>query len=286
VFDKRLLIVSGKGGVGKSAVAGAIAIEAARRGLQVLAMGLTDPVGIAGHLAAPHARYEPLQVRPGISLVVIDRARALDEYLKLQLRVPKMAPTGQLTRALNLLVDTAPGVREIISIGKPVYEVWKDRWDLVVVDAPALGQLRSYLRAPETIAGLVPAGAVREQAASIGRTIADPAVAGLVLVTTPAELPVVETLESLHDLEVDAPIEVTRIIANRVLDPLDVERDRLAQVPDGPARSAALLHLDMVEDQHRWLARLPAGIRLPFLFGTLTPEEVAARLSEELGAER
>jgi len=282
MFDHRLVFVSGKGGVGKSAVAAAVAIAAAHRGANVLAMGITDAVGIAAHLGAHDVAYEPAPVRPGISVGVMDRAAALDEYLKLQLRVPTMAPTAQLTRALDLLVDTAPGVREIISIGKPIYEVWKDRWDLVVVDAPPLGQIQSYLQAPQTIAGLVPTGAVRDQAAAIGITLADRATTGLVLVTIPSELAVNETKQGLDDLRSTGTIHVTTTVVNRVLPPLDVDPEALDAVPDGPPKEAAAFHLALYEDQRRWIAELGETIEFPYLFGMLTPEEVAARLALEL----
>ena len=81
----------------------------------------------------------PTEVRPGLFAISMDRSQALDEYLKLQLHVPQGAPTKQLASALAVLADTAPGVREIISIGKPVYEQWRNTWDAVIVDAPSLG---------------------------------------------------------------------------------------------------------------------------------------------------
>ncbi len=282
MFSHRLVLVSGKGGVGRSAVAAALALAASRAGRRTLALALSDGLGLAAHLRSGPPSYDPEPVRPGLWLAGVSRSRALDEYLKLQLRVPQAAPTRHLTSALDLLVDTAPGVREIVSIGKPVYEVWRDTWDLVVVDAPPLGQLESYLRAPETIAGLVPSGTVRAQAGRIGATLADPAVAALVLVVTPAELPVTETLETVASLAEDPPIAVAAVVANRVLEPLEVPAEALAAVPAGPHRDAALLHLGLAAGQERWLARLPPGPRLPFLFGLLTPGEVAAQLAVDL----
>ena len=68
-----------------------------------------------------------------------------------------------LSKAMQVLVDTAPGIREIISMGKPIFDSWQDDHDLVIVDAPPLGQLMSYLRAPEVVAKLVPTGGVKER---------------------------------------------------------------------------------------------------------------------------
>ncbi len=269
----RLVLVSGKGGTGKSAVAAALGIASARRGDRVLVSSLLEAVGLAQHLGVPALDYEPTTVRPGLWASAVDRPGALDEYLKVQLRVPKLAPTGHLLRALDLLVETAPGVREIVTIGKPVYEVWKETWDLVVADAPPLGQLESYLRAPETLAGLVPEGAVREQAAAIGRTLADPQRTSLVLVAVPTELAVVETLEAAEGLERTLRLRPTALVANRVLPHLEVEPEAIEGLRNSPALEA---------EQREWLTRLDADVALEYLFGLHTPPEVAERLADGL----
>jgi anion-transporting ArsA/GET3 family ATPase len=190
-------------------------------------------------------------------------------------------PTGQLTHALNILADTAPGVREIITIGKPLYEVWQDEWDLVVADAPSLGQLQSYLNAPDTITGLVPTGAVQEQAAVMRTTLADPLISGLALVSTAEELPVNETNEAIAEIDAGRRVPIVSVIANRILDGLDADRDTLEALDPSPARDAALLNGGLTASQAIWLDRLPPGPKLPFLFGLHAPVEVAARLSEE-----
>ncbi len=216
---------------------------------------------------------------PGVFTFAVDRARSLDEYLKIQLHVPRSAPTRQLSRAANVLVDTAPGIREIISMGKPIFEMWKATYDLVLVDAPPLGQLLSYLRAPATIAGLVPSGAIRQQAEEMRRALGDAATAGLLMVTTLEELPVLETLEALAALDAEHLIDVVGVAANRVLAPLDLGADP-AGLPEGPHRDAALLHEHLRAEQEQWASRLGPHDTLPFLFGLLTPGEVAARLAD------
>jgi anion-transporting ArsA/GET3 family ATPase len=281
MLDRRLLLVSGKGGVGKSAVTAALSIVAARQGRRVLALAMTDAIGLAAHLGVDDLTYEPTPIQPGLYGSAVNRSRALDEYLKLQLRMPRAMPTGQVSRALNLLVDTAPGVREIISMGKPIYEVWKDEWDVVITDAPSLGQLQSYLNAPATITDLVPAGAVQEQAASLHDTLSDPGTSGLVMITTPEELPVAETAEAIADLDADPRIAITCVAANRVLAPLEASPGAVAELSSSPWRDAALLHAGLRDSQEKWLGRLPAEPRLPFLFGLHTPAEVAAQLADE-----
>jgi anion-transporting ArsA/GET3 family ATPase len=151
----------------------------------------------------------------------------------------------------------------------------------VITDAPPLGQLFSYLRAPATVAGLVPTGVVQNQAIQMRATLADPTISGLVLVTLPEELPVIETAEALEQLAEEPVIDLAAVVANRVLDPLEIDPDELAAVSAGPHRSAAALHRTLAADQHEWLRILPETHRLPFRFGLETPGEVAAKLAEE-----
>lgn len=281
MLERKLLLVSGKGGVGKSAVTAALAIVAARHGKRVLAIAMTEPLGLAAHLGVETLSYEPLVIRPGLYGAVVDRAHALDEYLSLQLRAARAFPTGYLSKALNVLVDTAPGVREIITMGKPIFEVWEERWDLVIADAPSIGQLQSYLAAPRTITGLVPTGAVQEQAARLEATLADPTRSGLVLVTTAEELPIIETREAMAEIDEHRQVVIVDVLANRIFTPLDTPRRTIEALEAGDARDAALLHSDLTHQQSEWLDSLPDDPHLPYLFDVRTPAEIAERLADE-----
>ncbi len=280
MLDRKMTFVSGKGGVGKSAVTASLALLAARRGLRVLVVGMIEGIGAASHLATEQLDYAPRRVRSGIDGLAVNRSDALDEYLRLQLHVPRAAPTKVLSRALSVLAETAPGIREIVTIGKPVFEMWQGRYDLVLVDAPPLGQLFSYLRAPSTIADLVPAGPIRAQAERMSDALADPESTSLVLVVTPDELPVLETQAALDRLDNEPVIDLAGVVANRILPELDLTPDQIASLPEGPHRSAAEHHHSVHEQQELWLAELPEGARLPYLFGIHTPGEVAAQLAD------
>jgi anion-transporting ArsA/GET3 family ATPase len=198
-----------------------------------------------------------------------------------QLRVPGAAPTKQLSRALPALVDTAPGVREIISMGKPLFEVWQETWDTVIVDAPPIGQLGSYLRAPQTIAGLVPAGPIRDQASRMQHTLRDQA--GLVVVATPEELPVIEAAQAVGSIVAEDLVEVAAVVANRVVPELDVDDAVLAAITGTVTGGAARHHVATYRRQQRWLTDLEATVELPYLFGLLTPGEVSAQLADVMG---
>lgn len=280
MFDRSLLLVSGKGGVGKSAVTAALSILAARRGLAVLALSMTDDPGLALHLGVDRLAYSAQEVRPGIHGLTVDRSQALDEYIRLQLHAPRIAPLGPVARGLNALADTVPGIRDIITIGKALFESGKPAWDIVIADAPPLGQISSYLRAPVTIAGLVPMGRIRDQALVYEQQLADPTHTGMVLVATPEELPVVETMEAFD--EIAHLLFVASAITNRVLEPLGVSAETLASTPPGPHRDAGLLHRGLHASQRRWIGDLPEGPAVPYLFGVLTPGEVAVRIADSL----
>jgi|GEM_PF-480946 len=278
-----LIFVSGKGGTGKSAVAAALAIARARAGQSVLAVDMDRSRGLGAHLRSPDLAYAPREVQPGLFALSMDRANAFDEYLKLQLRVPQGAPTKQLAGALAVLADTSPGVREIITIGKPIYETWRGTWDVVIVDAQSLGQFQSYLLAPTTISNLVPTGNVKQQAERMETTLLDPEVTSVVLVANPAELAVRETIEA-RDVFLNEHLSTQpTLVMNRMLKVSGITKAQLGELNGGSIHDAAALQVSLEAEQERWAAELPYDIALPFLLGILTPGEVAGQLADELG---
>jgi anion-transporting ArsA/GET3 family ATPase len=279
VLEKRLLVVTGKGGVGKSAISAGLALLAQRRGQRVLAMEMGSGDGLATHFGTGPLDFQPREVRPGLHAMRMVRSDALLEYLSLQLSIPGMARFGPVARAFDALATTAPGIREIITIGKAIWEVKEDRWDIVIADAPPTGQIGSFLRAPVTISELVPGGRVRAQADMMRDLLADPETTELVLVTLPEELPVTETEETIQWLDVEKVVSARTLVGNRVLDEL-TDTD----TPKGPVGEAAQLHRSLWAEQQEWLERLPPDHTLPYLFGVFTPGEIAARMCDEFEA--
>lgn len=277
VLSKRLLVVTGKGGVGKSAVAAGLSLLAQRAGLRVLAVEMGSPGGLSAHFGTDPLAFEPRQVRPGLHAMRIVRSQALLEYLSLQLRLPGMGRFGAVARAFDALATAAPAIREIITIGKVLWEVREDRWDVVVADAPPTGQIGSYVRAPTSITELVPSGRVRRQAAWMHETLADPATTGMVVVTVPEELPTTETSETLAWLRSEKVVPEPRIVANRVLNEL-----RDPSTPEGPIGEMATLHRSLWSQQQTWLEQLPVDLKVPYMFGLFTPSEVAAHMADSL----
>lgn len=272
--DRRLILVSGKGGVGKSAITAGLALQADRHGRRVLAIDVVAAGGLAAHLGVGRLEFKPRQVRPGLWALSVDRAKALSEYLQVQVGIPGFATITPIARAFDALASAAPGVREVITLGKVLWEVRHGQYDLVVADCPPTGQLSGFLRAPQTIAELVPAGRVRQQADWMIDLLVSPATE-LILATLPEELPTVETIETIEHLQKERLIGQMSVVANRVLPRLETEA-----TGTGVAGQAAALHRSLYRNQREWLKRLPPRLTLPYLFGLMTPGEVAARMAD------
>jgi len=279
MLDKRLAIVSGKGGVGKSAVASALALLGQRHGLRILAVEMESGGGLSAHFGTGPLEFEPREVRPGLHAMQIVRSDALLEYLSLQLRLPGMGRFGAVARAFDALATAAPAVREIVTVGKILWEVREDRWDLVVVDAPPTGQIASYLRAPTSISELVTTGRIRTQSQWMAETLGDPGITQLLLVTLAEELPTTETSETIDWVNRTGAVGEPVVIANRIL-----EKVGPGDPPNGPVGDMVTLHRSLNDEQEKWLEELPPDITLPYLFGLFTPAEVAAHMSDELEA--
>ena len=277
MLDKRLVIVSGKAGVGKSAVAAGLALLGQRNGLRVLAVEMGSPGGLSTHFSTGPLEFKPREVRPGLHAMHIVRSEALLEYLSLQLRLPGVGRFGAVARAFDALATAAPAIREIITIGKILWEVKEDRWDLVVADAPPTGQIGSYLRAPRSISELVPTGRIRAQSEWMTATLADADMTQLAIVTLPEELPTTETLETMRWLEDERIVPPPVVITNRALPELEDKSS-----PDGVVGEIANLHRSLWSEQQHWLAQVPPDLTLPYMFGLFTPGEVAAHMSDEL----
>jgi anion-transporting ArsA/GET3 family ATPase len=132
-------------------------------------------------------------------------------------------------------------VREILTIGKMVWEVRERHWDLIVVDAVASGHIIGQLSAPQSINELVSVGLIRQQTDWMVDILGDPATTGLIITATPEEMPVNETIELTERLRVETNVDLAGVVVNRVLPELFGRREEdLFDALNAPARRAAI----------------------------------------------
>lgn len=242
--------VTGKGGVGKSTVAAALAIAAASRGARVLAIELGERAGLARALAA----------RPDVSVMQIDGAAAVGEYLTRRMHLGRFVRPILAHPLYTAFVEAAPGLRELVAIGKVRDEyVLQQRWDVVVVDAGASGHALEHLRMPAAAETTFASGRVHREAAANAALLRDPAACAIHVVAVPEEMPLGEaaqTVETLRGLE----LAIGRVIVNRCLPPppaIEVDIDDPIVAPvlrDVLARARA---------QERDIAALQARLGFP-----------------------
>jgi len=311
LLDLKLVFVTGKGGVGKTTVASALALFASQRGKRVLVCEVDAKGDVSGFYEAPPTGFAEKEVLPGLFVMTMDTEASLREYLKLQLRIPVIGRIGPLAKAFDFVATAAPGVREILTVGKLCFEVRERNYDLVVVDAPASGHIVGQLAAPQAINDLVKVGLIRSQTDWMLDILSDPAQTGLIAVCTPEEMPVNETIDLAVRVKKETTVKMSAVVVNRVLPELFGRQEELvfdalatagpseelAELVGGdpkPVLEAARLAVTMRRTRSAHLDRLREGIDptvpllyLPYLFnrshGLRTTRQVAASLGEELG---
>jgi anion-transporting ArsA/GET3 family ATPase len=315
LLDRKLLFVTGKGGVGKTTIAASLALLASQHGKRTLVGELDAKGNLADFSETGPTSFKEREVSPNLWAMSMETEESLKEYLSLQLKVPLIAKIGPLARTFDFVANAAPGVKEILTVGKFVWEVREGRYDLIVVDAVATGHITGQLAAPAAIQELVHVGLVRDQTGWMLDILGDPERTGVVIVAAPEEMPVNETLELAARLRTETVVDLAAVVVNRVLPELfgrgeeevfdaiaDASRDPrpedlLAAAVDGPVRQlldgaelAVTLRRTRSQHLNRLREELPAGTPLlyvPYLFqrshGARATSQVAAHLAEELG---
>jgi len=313
VSQPRLQLIVGKGGVGKSTVAAAVALAEARRGARVLALELGRPGGLASIFGrTPPDAGVPVEVRPRIWIAYVEGEAALAEYLELVVPIRRLLAAVFTSRIYRFFVAAAPGLRELMTMGKIWYE--HDRkdaggrpvWDSLVVDAGASGHSLQYLQMPGTAAQTFSTGLVHREATRVEALLKDASQTAVHVVAIPEEMPVTEALEIVAKLRSELGLPLGRLFLNRCRDALPagagelVERLRAAEAPrndsfGGVAASTLLEGIRIAADralawdpvQRRSAERLVQGtkadvVRLPLLvaeeFGIQEVERLAGLL--------
>jgi anion-transporting ArsA/GET3 family ATPase len=284
LLDKRLLFVTGKGGVGKSTVAAALGVLGTRHGLRTMVAEVSSQQRVQGLFGRYGEQFEEVQLAPRLFTISIDPEHAMDEYLRV-----KVGPLGHAlasSRLFQAFAMATPGMRELLSIGK-VWELAQLHrrtrgaapYDLVIVDAPATGHGLGLLRTPRTFADIARVGPIAHQGRTIATTLANPEFTGVVAVATPEEMPVNETL-SLCDAIEREQLALDLVVLNGLY-PMRFRAAEIDQLAEALERSrsplsrsalrAALAEHARAENQREQQARLKAGlngrlVELPYVF--------------------
>ncbi|HEX8067630.1 MAG TPA: ArsA family ATPase [Thermoleophilaceae bacterium] len=303
LLDKRLIFVAGKGGVGRTTVAAAIGLLAARRGKRTIVCEVARQERMSRAFRHAGVGYSETALAPNLYAIAIDPENAIEEYLVDQVGSRRLAGLLFHNRIFEYLAAATPGLRELVTIGK-VWELAQlDRrrrehspYDLVVLDAPPTGQGLGMLHTPRTFAEVARVGPIRRQALSIDAFLRDPARTGVLAVALPEEMPVTETLEFRGKLREEIGHDTDLVVMNALLperfsgeDAEAIERvDGGAGHPAvAAALSAALSEHRRVRGQRSQLRRLRRGVEgpvvtLPYLFETDLGLDEWERLSGEL----
>lgn len=223
LLSRRVHIVVGKGGVGKTTVSVALALIAARSGKRVLLAEMEEGgrAGVfLGMSAAPG--YEARQAPSGPWVLTVDGRASLEEYLRLIVPVRRVLKAVFQSQVYQYFVAAAPGLKELMAMGKVWYEAQRTerdgrrQWDIIIVDAPATGHSLQYLRMPGAARDTFGAGLVKREAARVEALLEDPAQTAVHLVTTTEDMPVTETIETYAALTQTLRLPVGVLVVNRV----------------------------------------------------------------------
>jgi anion-transporting ArsA/GET3 family ATPase len=296
ILDKRLLFLTGKGGVGKSTVAAALGLVASRQGKRTIICEVAQQERMSSVFHTQGVGYHETEIANDLYAFSIDPQLALEEYLQLQIRIKPVYDLMFKNRIFTYFAAATPGLRELVTIGK-VWELAQlDRrvkkgakYDLVIVDAPATGHGIGILRTPKTFGEIARVGPVKRQADTIFDFITNRDLTSVCAVAWPEEMPVNETLDLRRNLRREVGLDLDSIFMNGLYPELfsDDEaatlRERLAREETGgdgngagtllvrAALRAALSEHRRAGAQHEQLERLRGEtdvevLELPFLF--------------------
>ena len=281
-------------------MAAAIARRAAARGLRTLAVEMAAKGDLAGMLGVRGAGFEPVQAADGPFVMAMDTEPALREYLRVHMRLPVAARLGPLASTLDFVADAAPGVKEVLAVGKVCWEVRERRYDLVVVDGEASGHIVSQIDSPRVIRSLVPRGPLADQTSWMLDILDDPETTGIVVSSRPEDMVVTETVALVERIRTETAVDTALVVVNGCPAPpvasddvpvLEAMRAACAGfvLPCDPGVVAALTAAESLlvrwRDSRDQAARLVAEVapvpvrEVPFV----PPDGVAAALDAVLG---
>lgn len=308
---RRFLFFTGKGGVGKTTASAATALALARTGKRVLITMCNTKERLSAVLGTRPIGDQIVECLPGVSAVNINPQLALAEYGEMVLKVKTLAKAVFGNEYIRAFLRATPGMYEWAMLGKAWFhttekdESGRNRFDVVIFDAPATGHGLDMLRVPKIILEVAPPGVLRRDAEQAVSLFRDPVRTGIVVVTLPEEMPVTETIELVTAIRDDLSMSVLRLFVNGVLPLLFTDADRKAfderpellrlraaeQAESGvdaaliAGARRALREKVQSESIRRLFAELPErAVLLPHLLDDASTRRGTERLASVLGA--
>ena len=204
--------------MGKTTFSSALARFSASTGKKTLIVEMDDKGALARSLNTPDLQFAASEVAPNLFAMSMNTEDSLREYIRLFVKNPLVSTFGPLAKILDFVANAAPGVKEILAVGKLCWEVREHNYDIVIVDAEATGHIVAQVDAPSILSNLVQVGVIRDQTKWMQETLHDKATTGVVIVATPEEMPVLETMQLLDTLQNTTNVGVSAVVANRVHD--------------------------------------------------------------------
>ncbi|MET0739320.1 MAG: ArsA-related P-loop ATPase [Acidimicrobiales bacterium] len=307
----RVVIVAGKGGVGKTTVTAALARAAARQGRRALIVEVEGKSGLANMFGTEDLGYDEITLADAdeaagtadIRARTLTSDEAMLEYLESH-GMSRVAKRLVSSGAIDTLATAAPGIKDILVLGKVKALERADEGTFIVLDAPAAGHAITFLRAARGLLDAVRVGPIHNQAVEVMELLTDADRCQVVLVTLPEETPVNELVETAFNLEDQVGVALGPVVVNGLYparpgldrDPATAAAQAGVTLREGEAEAlaaAADFRRHRVQLQTEQVGRLAdqlplPQLRLPFLFGAeLGPAEVdllAATLVDQLAA--
>jgi anion-transporting ArsA/GET3 family ATPase len=220
LLDRRLLLVTGKGGVGKSTVAASLALRLASAGLRTLLCEVNAGRRLGRMLGHPEVGPDVTSVEPNLSMVDLEPDASMREYVLSKIRLERVYRAVFENRLVRYFLRFVPALAETVMLGKVMWHLrqWPDApggFDRIVLDLPATGHALTLLGVPQSLVTALPSGPMATEAGWMLELLTDPAITSAVLVSLPEELPVTETLELSQALRSRLRVRVGAVVLNQ-----------------------------------------------------------------------
>lgn len=291
ISNQRLIFVTGKGGVGKSALSAAVAWREAQKGRKVCLVELGSQSFYEPFFETRGIGYEPIEIVRDVHISLLTPEECLREYVVHYLKVPKLYDIFFQNRVMKAFINATPALAELSILGKvtsDIRNILRTDYDVVVVDCYSTGHALALFRAPKGIASTVRTGPVREQSQSIHDVLCDPVETHYVIATLPEEMPINESIELHNQLKDEFNADIS-VVCSRLYDPplTEEQRQSVAESVRDPNMTDFLKFLDFkMKTQEMQLKKLrqvaPDFLGVPILDSHLKGQDHIEAIAKHL----